>query len=91
MKEDFDFSEFESSFATDNSVADKDSKELEKYKISVEDNKHNVNMNGKTVQQILNLSDRFNKIKLSHNSIKHIDIEKEIFTDILDESDSAED
>ena len=61
-----------------------DSQEYEKYKANVQESVDAVaNMNGRTVQEVLGLSNTKQSLKYSYNALEHYDIDLEIYEDIV--------
>ena len=65
----------------------KESAEYKEYKADVvEAVNQKVNLKGKTVQEVMGLTDRKSSVGYSYNALEHYDIDLEIYQDIVDQS-----
>ena len=63
------------------------SQEYKEYKADIEEAvDRKVNMKGKTVQEILGLSNKTDSIRYSYNALEHYDIDLDIYEDIVSQS-----
>ena len=63
------------------------SQEYKEYKADIEEATHKAaNFNGKTVQEIMGLSNKKEAIGYSYNALEHYDVDLDIYQDIVDQS-----
>lgn len=68
----------------------KNSSEYKNYSAEIDNDNIKANMHGKTVQEILGLSQLKESVKQSFNAFEHYDVDIEIFQDVVDTSDEMQ-